>query len=819
MLQCAWLQDLRLALRGVGHAKAFYVTAVLTLAIGMAGATVMFTLIRGILLRPLPVPDENRLVVSWRVPLAGTTIHVPYRSGDIDAIAQDSRVFEEVSAVGYNGAFEQTWQDGARRFTADTAAVMGRFFAVAGVKPYVGATLTVDHDRLGTERAIVLSFSAWQRLFGGNADVVGRTLVMRGHAFRVVGVMPADFDYPPGVEVWTTLAALAQGEAIEAYRVGLLRDVELIARLRPRVTPQQAEAELANLMARLDAEAPGGDGRGFTRFRPVVRTYKDVVVGDIDTALTVLFAAVGVILLIAAANVANLLLMRGEARRSELVVRAALGASRGRLVGALVAESLVVALLAGAVGLVLSYWSLQSVTTLVPDGLPRPAAIRIDVVVVAFAVALAFFSAMLAGAVPALAASRLDLVDQLRAGGRGAAGAVSARGRRVLVAAQVALAVTVVAGAGLLGRSLQRLQSADMGLMADRIVLAELDVPRDRYADPGRHRRFLDAVTTRLGAAPGVEAVTPINVQPFAGATGWELPRFTAEGQTADQVAANPALNFEAVYQPHFSTLGIAILRGRAFSGEDRDGAPKVAIVSDAVAAAAWPGQDAVGKRIKFGGVESRNEWLTVVGVAVSTRYRELAIPRPTLYIPAEQFGITAGRLAIRTAAPVEFVAGVLGEAVKEADPAVNVTRVAPYVDYLRLPLARPRFYTLLLTVFAAAALLLSAVGLYGVMAASVRQRFREIGVRVALGATASDVRLLVMREGLRLSLMGAVAGLVLAMASTRVLRGLLFEIEPLDPATLSSAAVVLVAAALLASYVPARRATKVDPIEVLRAE
>jgi len=812
----SWLEDLRMAARGVSRAKTFYATAVLTLAVGMAGATVMFTLIRGILLRPLPVADEDRLVVSWRVAPTGLATHVPYRASDIESLVRESQTFAAVTGVGYNGAFDLTWQDGARTVSARTAVVMGEFFRVAGVSPVVGRALNGDHDRTGAEKALVLSFGAWQRLFGGAHDVVGRSLVARNHAYTIVGVMPADFEYPRGVEIWTTPTALADGESNPAYRTGLLRDVELLGRLRPGVTLDQALSELTNVIPRLDAAQTAPS---FVNFRPVVRAYRDVVVGDIDRGLVVLFAAVGLLLVIAAANVANLLLMRGETRRSELVVRAALGASRGRLIAELVAESLVVALLAAGVGLLVSHWSLQTVTTLVPDGLPRLASIRTDAVVVAFTAVVAFLAAALAGLLPALAASRIDLVAQLRAGGRGAAGATSAGGRRLLVAAQVALAVTVVAGAGLLGRSLQRLQTADMGLATDRLVFAELDPPRDRYADQNRRRQFLEAVTARVGAAPGIEAVTPINVQPFAGATGWDVPRFTAEGQTADQVAMNPALNFEAVYVPYFSTLGVTIVRGRDFTAADREGAPRVAIVSDAMAAGAWPGQDPIGKRLKFGAVDSRNEWLTVVGVAGTTRYRELITPRPTLYIPAEQFMNSAGRLAIRTTAAPAFVAGVVADAVRAVDPTVRVTRIAPYADYLRVPLAWPRFNTLLLVVFAAAALLLSTIGLYGVMAASVRQRYAELGVRIALGATARDVRRLVLGEGLRLAIGGAVAGLGLAWAATRLLRGLLFETEPLDPTTLAGAAALLLGAALLATYLPARRAAKVDPVVMLRAE
>ena len=810
----SWIHDLRLTLRGVGRARGFYSAAVLTLAIGMAGATVMFTLIRGILLRPLPVPDEDRLVVSWRVAPEGPT-HVPYRADDAEEIGRTSRLFAGVAGVGYNGAWDQVWADGGAEFTARTAVVMGRFFALTGAIPVLGRALTADDDREGAERVVVLSHAAWQRIFAGERAVVGRRLVLRSHGFLVVGVMPPDFDYPRSVELWTSRWALAGTEANSEFRTTLLRDVEIVARLRPEATLEQAAAELATITAVLDARV----AEGFVSFRPVVRRFKDVVVGDVDRGLAILFAAVGLLLVIAGANVANLLLMRGEGRRGEFVVRAALGAGRSHIVRQHLAESLVLTASSAVVGLVATTWCLQSVTTLVPDGLPRLASIRVDGAVVAFTTAVAFVVASLSGLVPALAASSLDVATALRAGGRGVRGAMSQRGRRALIVIQVALAVAVIAAASLLTRSLERLQTTEMGLAHERLVLAELDVPLEPYGDKERRRQFLEAVLERLRSVPGIDGATPINAQPFSGAQGWDMPRFTAEGQTADQVAANPSLNFEAVHPTYFSTLGVSVLRGRGFTADDRDGAPRVAIVDDALAARTWPNQDPIGRRLKSGGLDSSKEWLTVVGVAATTRYRELATPRPTLYVPAEQLMITAGRLAIRTTATPGFVAGAVRDAVRAVAPEVRVLRVSPYAEYLRGPLASPRFNALLLGAFAAAALLMSTIGLYGVMAASVRQRHAEIGVRLALGATRSAVARLVLGEGLRLALLGATFGLTLAFTVTRMLRGLLFQIEPLDPVSLFGAAALLVAAALAATYLPARRATRVDPVEVLRTE
>ena len=810
----SWIHDLRLAVRGIGRAKGLYAAAVLTLAIGMAGATVMFTLIRGILLRPLPVPDEDRLVVSWKVAPEGPT-HVPYLADHVEEIGREGRLFAGVAGAGYNGVWDQVWADGGREFTARTAVVMGPFFSVAGATPVLGRGLNAEDDRQGAEPAVVLSHAAWRRIFGGAPEVLGRRLVYRSHGFVVVGVMPPDFEYPPGVEVWTSRWALAETEGNPEFRTSLLRDVEMVARLRPGVSLEQARAALATTTAHLDARAP----EGFVSFQPVVRHFKDLVVGDIDRALQILFAAVGVLLVIATANVANLLLMRGEARRREFLVRVALGAGRTQILRQHVAESLVVTACSAAVGLVATTWCLRGVAALVPDGLPRLASIRVDGVVFAFTGAVAFVVAVLSGLVPALAASSVDVATALRAGGRGVHGGMGQRGRRVLVVTQVALAVAVVAAAGLLVRSLKRLQAADMGLAHERLVFAELEVPATEFGEGERRRQFLEAVIERLLAVPGIDGATPVNSEPFAGATGWDLPRFTAEGQTADQVARNPSLNFEAVHPTYFSTLGVSILRGRGFTADDRGGTQRVAIVDGAMAARIWPGQDPIGHRLKFGALDSRNEWLTVVGVAATTRYRVLATPRPTLYVPAEQLMIAAGKLAIRTGASPGFVAGVVRDAVRAVAPEVRVLRVWPYAEYLRRPLASPRFNALLLGAFAAAALLMSSIGLYGVMAASVRQRHGEIGVRMALGATATAVGRLVVGEGLRLALLGALAGLALAFGVTRVLRGLLFQVEPLDPVSLLGAAAALVAAALLATWLPAWRATRVDPVEALRAE
>jgi predicted permease len=809
-----WWQDLRLAWRGLCRARGFTGAAVLTLAIGIAGTTVMFALIEGVLLRPLPVRDQDRLLVAWKERRSAGVRHWPFRVRDIDALSRESQILERVAGVSYNGATSLVAVENGSVSYISGAAVTGDFFSVLGAEPMVGRAMNSADDVTGAENVLVITHRLWQRRYGGARDVIGRRVIVGERPFTVVGVMPPDVEYPRGVEAWMTIAAM-QTVTNPVFREAVANEVDVVARLRTGATIAQAASELRSLVARFEADEPPGIPRGLT---PVVRSYEGVVVRDVRAVMLVLFGAVGLVLLIATANVANLLLMRGEARRMELALRAVLGAGRGRLARQLLAESVVLALAAGAVGLVVTWWSLRALVALVPGGLPRVDSVHIDAGVIAFTVGVAFLTVALAGLTPALSSTRADLAAQLRCGDRGAIGTAAQNARRALVVAQVALAVTIVAAAGLLTRSLLRLQSVDMGLAADRLVFVQLALPQAKYAERARHLQFLNDVVAELQVAPGIEAATPVNTSPFAGTNGWDLPVFTAEGQSAERAATNPSLNLESIHPNYFKTFEVNLVRGRGFTEADRQGAPDVAIVSEDVAARTWPGEDAIGKRLKFGGVDFQSPWRTVVGVVRPTRYRDLAEPRATLYLPAEQFIVAAHMLVLRSASPLALVAGVVREHVRTVDPNVQVMRVAPFAELLEGPLARPRFNAFLIDVFGVAALLLAAIGLYAVLAASVRQRYTEIGIRVALGATPSDVRRLVLGEGVLLATLGAAIGFAIAMVTTRLLRGLLYGVHPLDPATMLTAGLLVVGASALASYLPARRATWVDPVAMLRA-
>jgi putative ABC transport system permease protein len=798
--------DMRYACRLLWRAKAFTVAAVVTLALGIAGTTVMLALIQGVLLRPLPVHEQDRLILAWREARTSGSARYPFGNTEIQAVAAASRLLEHAAGVTRNGVGRSVVTDAGISSYANVGLVTGGFFDVLGVQPLLGRTLTPADDYDGAEAVIVISSGLWQRRYGGSRDIVGRRVVLDERPYTIVGVAPPDLDYPTGVEIWRATSSVPTGGPFgDAAR----REVNLIGRLRPGVTLAQAASEIASLTERLDAETPAMRG-----LVPVVHSFADIVIGNVRKTLLALLGAVGFVLLIASANVANLLLMRGEARRGELAMRAALGAGRGRIVSQVLAESLVLSLIAGIAGVAIAWVSLPALIALVPDGLPRVESIRVDQTVVLFSIGLVFITALLAGLTPGLLAMRADLVSPLR-GGWGVVGSAAAHGRRTLVVAQVALAVSVLAAAGLLIRSVINLHSIDLGLPAERLVLLDLHLPAAKYAERQQRARFLDEAIAGLEATPAIAAVTPVNVPPFSD-RGWDVPRIMAEGQSADEAAANPSLNLESIHPNYFATFETPILRGRAFTSADREGAVGVAVVSEDLAAKLWPQQDPIGKRLRMG---SQGRWLEIVGIAAETRYRTVTAARPTLYLPAAQFQVTATMLVVRTNASLELLTSLAGDRVREVDPDVRVMRVAAFTELLNRPLARPRFTAFLLGVFGIVALLLATVGLYAVMAAYVKQRDREIAVRLALGATARAVRRLVLSEAVRLAGLGAVIGVGCAVVATRFLRGMLFEIDPLDPATLVAAATLLVAAAALATYGPVRRAPRADLVTTLRGE
>jgi putative ABC transport system permease protein len=807
-LERVW-EDLRYTARGLWRTKAFSGAAILTLALGMAGATVIVTLTRGVLLRPLPVRDQDRVIVAWkRLPSSGYA-HYEFGDTEIEAAGRASQLLESVAGVTSNGAYRWVVVERGVPDYAQGALVTGGFFEVLGVEPLLGRAFTRADDRNGAEDVLVISHGLWQRRYGGSPDAIGRRVTLTERPFTIIGVMPPDVDYPSGTDLWRLTRSVP---VVPPFDEAARREVDLVARLRPGVTIQQAATELTSLTRQYEAVARPS-ARGLV---PVVHSLQEIVVGDVRPALLALVAAVALVLLIACANAANLLLMRGEARRMELAVCQALGASRSRLAARTLIESGLLTFAAAVAGLAFTWWSLRALVTLVPGGLPRVESVRVDALSVAVTAAVALLTSALAGVAPALWAARRNLATDLAAG-RATAGTAARRGRRALVVAQVALAVTTIAVAGLVVRSFLRLQAAETGVAAERLMFVELSLPFAKYVERSRQAQFLDGVLERLGAAPAVASATAVNVLPFSGDGGWDVPRFTAEGQSAERAALNPPLNLESVHHTYFATFEVPIVHGRGFTAADRVGALAVAVLSEDVAARTWPGADPIGKRMKMGGPASDDPWRTVVGVAATTRYRELARPRPTLYLPSAQFILSAQPLVLRTNASADLAASIVREAVRSVDPDVHVMRVTPFRRMMDGPLARPRFNAFLLSVFGVAALLLAAIGLAAVMAAYVRHRDREIAVRMALGATPANVRRLVLGEAAWLAGAGAGAGLAGAVAATRVVRGQLYEIHALDPLTLAGAALLLIAASLLAACGPARRAARLEAAQLLR--
>jgi predicted permease len=796
------LHDVRYALRTLAQRPAFTAVAVLTLALGIGLATAVFTVADALLLRPLPVQDQNRVVVLGGQARRGA-YNYPLGLDDAREFARRTRSLERVAFVSYYGSFATPIRDGDQISRLRSAPVSGEFFEVLGARPVLGRALRPADDVSGAAPVVVLSYAAWQRRFGGDSHVLGRQLLTYsdGVSHTIVGVMPQGLDYPRETDFWAPVVPS-----------GVPKDLYIIGRLASGRAAAHARDELTAFFGRAEAPAWQRELRG------VVQPLPRLMLGDTRPALIVFAAAAGLLLLITCVNVANLLLVRGLARVREIAVRAALGAGRGQVIGQLLGENALLAALGGALGVGVAAAAVRLFVAFAPPGVPRLDEIQLNAAALAGAVGITAIAMLLFALAPAVLTSRVELERVLRSDARQSAGRRSRLTTETLVAGQVALALLVLSAAGLIVRSLINLERADLAFESSHLLIGELTLRRGFYDDANAQRAMLERLVPDLQALPGVRTVSPVVAAPFSGSSGWD-GKPVAEGQTPEEAAANPMLNLEVVTPVYFETLGIPVLRGRGFTDADREGAPGVVIVSQSAAHHYWPGADPIGKRLRGG--EKLAHVSTVVGVVPDTRYRDLREARPSAYIPLRQsfFPFVPWTLAIRTTGPPADAVPAIRRVIGEAAPGVALVSAAPFEDFLEGPLAQPRLNALLLAVFAGAAVTLAAVGLFGAMATLVRQRTRELGVRMALGASARRLRRMVMRRGLVITATGSALGLCASLLANRLLAALLYEVTPTDPVTLAAVTGILIGVAALATLIPARWSTRIDPMMALRTE
>ncbi|MEK6323107.1 MAG: ABC transporter permease [Acidobacteriota bacterium] len=791
-METLW-QDLRYGIRMLTKNPGFSVVAVVALALGIGANTAIFSVVYGVLLRPLPYRDADRLLVA--------SVSVP----DYREVKEANQVFDEMTIWASN---QYSMTVGGESHQALGAVVSPGFFPMLG-HAAIGRTFTAEEDR---EPLVVLSYDLWQQRFGGDPEVLGRSVDLGGTSHTIVGVMPAEFQFPSSqFKLWVTFGS-ALGQAPKQAENRQLRIFRTLARLKPGVPLSQAQAEIDAIAARIEQDHPDTNAGIRIAFTPIYER----IVGSIRPALMVLLGTVGFVLLIACANVANLMLARTTAREREIAIRTALGAGRWRVARQLLTESVLLSVVGGALGLLVAVWGIDVLTSLSPNDIPRISDININSPVLLFTLGVAVLTGMIFGVVPALQATRFNLSDALKEGARGLSG--SAWGRRVrsgLVVAEIALSLVVLIGAGLLIKSFNRLLSSDPGFVADNLMTMSLEL--FRFKEPQRRVAVLRDALARLEQIPGVVAA--------GGGTG--LPpvtaqrgtRFAIEGQDLTEAGANTAY-FLAVTSNYFRALGTPLIQGREFDERDSDGAPKVVAINHSMARALFPNDDPIGKHLKLVNPEQSDDWRTIVGVVGDVKYQGLDdTAQQEIYTPFPQTQFLWSYVMVRTSSDPGALMASVRSAVSSADPNISAVNMQPMRQLVSQSVASPRFNTILLSVFAGLALVLAAVGLYGVMSYLVTQRTREIGIRMALGARPGDVFKSVVGNALILALIGVGVGLAGAVAVTRVMSTLLFGVSATDPLTFVVISVLLTGVALAASFVPARRATKVDPMVALRYE
>ncbi|HEX2188845.1 MAG TPA: ABC transporter permease [Longimicrobiaceae bacterium] len=811
------LQDLRFALRTLARSPGFTAVTVLILALGIGAAAALFSVVDAVLLRPLPYPRPEQVVQLWQLGDEGGQSN--FSEANFRDVREQSRSFAALAR--FSGGVTSV-AGGSEPVRAVATAVSGDFFRALGVRPAVGRGFLPEEQREGGAPAAIVSHGYWRRYLGGDTDLSGRTLRFDGRVHAVVGVMPLGFDFPRGTEVW------APSEMEESSPHRTAHNWQVVGRLRDGVSPERAGADVSAVARRLKQEH--GDDTWMSDAEVV--PLHEQLVGDVRPALLVLLGAAGLLLLIACANVVNLLLARAASRRREIAVRMAIGAGRGRLVQQFLAESLVLALAGGALGTLLASWGVSLLLALEPGNLPRVEEVGVSRGVLAFALGTSLAVALALGLAAALRAGRGAVRDALAEDARGSAGgAASRRARGALVVSQVALSLVLLVGAGLLARSFLRLLAVDPGYRTSGATVMSLSLPYpESDEEKARLLRFHGELAERLRAIPGVRAVGGVNDFPLGGnysngtflilqhpdeVTSFE--DFRRLGELPERVGQ---AEYRVADEGYFRAMGIPLLRGRLFDGRDAPDAPHVAVVSESLARTRWPGEDPLGKLIQFGNMDGDVRPFTIVGVVGDVREQSLdAEPRPTFYgFSRQRVGPSATFHLVMAGGAPRAVVPAARAAVRGLAPEVP-PRFRTIEEVFSSNLASRRFSLVLLGVFGAVALLLATAGVYGVISYGVAQRTREFGIRMALGARPGDVRGLVLRQGTALALTGAALGLAAAFAATRLLGSLLYGVGTLDVVTFLAVPALLVAATLLASWLPARRATRVSPMTALRSE
>ncbi len=799
-------QDIRYGFRTLLKKPGFTAITVLTLALGIGVNSAIFSVVNAVLLRPLPFAEADRLVyvegLDFRDNTKGGSISPP----DFLDYREQTHTFERFAAF-QPLSFTLTGEAEPERVTS--ARVSAGFFETLGVQPVAGGrTFLAEEEEAGRNGVVVVSHGLWQSRFGGDPKLVGKTLALNGQNATIIGIMPPDFQFPREAKLWTPIAF--KTPQMSQRRSHFL---QAVGRLKNGVTLAQAQAEVNNIAHGLEKQYPESN----TNFGLGLTLLPERLVGQLRLTLFVLLGAVGLVLLIACANVANLSLARGVSRHREIAIRSALGASRVRVVRQLLTESVLLALVGGGLGLLLAVWGVDLLVAFSPENLPRIKEVAIDWRVLAFTLFVSLLTGIIFGLFPALSTSKPNLTETLKEGSRGTMGAKGQRLRALLVVSEVALSLILLVGAGLLIKSFLRLTHVDPGFAPTNVLTMQLSLTRMKYPEPQQTAAFFQELISRIEALPGVEAAGTVTELPLSGQDNDTF--FTIEGKppVAFGSLENDA-NIRIISPDYFRAIGIPLLKGRSFTERDSEKAPNTIIVSDSFARRFLPNEDPIGKRLT---IDFGKPWTgEIAGVVGSIRHSSLAQePFGEMYVNHAQTPAPMTNLVVRAAGdPTKLTAAIRNE-VQSLDKDLPIYNVKTMEQRISESAAQPRFRTLLLGLFACVALLLASVGIYGVISYSVTQRTHEIGIRLALGAQARDVLRLVVRQGMVLALIGIVIGLIGAFAVTRVMASLLYGVSATDPVTFVGVSVLLAGVALVACLVPARRATKVDPMIALRHE